>query len=290
MKIKKQNFKIFNFYNSEEKINSLISLGIDFTTTETKNTTKINYILNNKKLVYMFAENCKSQRFLIYLNKIKAEIRENEKNVISSSFSDNIQKIDYFNFSDAIYKASEEEGIIYTLNNVIEADISHAYYRSAFIQGFISKALYLDILKNCSKNERLHLLGAIASVKVKTTYIEGKEASTEIVKDDFLRSAWFKIASGVDEAMKTFKKLLENYFLFYWVDGIYFKDTGINFDFYKNKGLLELNLDFQFKITPLKMFELSNLGEYLQIRVQKPEGKIKVFNPAKREIKFYNFD
>ena len=53
-------------------------------------------------------------------------------------------------------KATEEEGIIYTLNNVIEADISHAYYRSAFIQGFISKALYLDILKNCSKNERLH--------------------------------------------------------------------------------------------------------------------------------------
>jgi len=186
-------------------------------------------------------------------------------------------------------------GEVVTLENVWEADITAAYYRAALNLGFISKELFDTCLK-LRKCDRLRLMGSIATRKYNERYDNGELESSEIKKDELLRSAWFKICSYVDMAMKTLKEILGELFLFYWVDGIYFyagksgKGKRKPDDLLFWEKVLGERFHFDWKLIKLSKFEIENKVTYCEIRLWK-EGadEPKRFYPKREAIKGYYF-
>lgn len=325
-KKKEQVFKIYNVEQADEEIKKLISERATFETIETASTVKIRVFyskvvgyehketkdfkkhLNFKKdnaddyieitepasRLYWYLENSKSNYFLILLNKLRTEIEQNYEIVEAAQFSEKISDVKYFQFANEINEMQDDSGSIYALTDVYEADISHAYYRAAFVLGFISKSLYLEIVKNITKSERLRLLGCIASVKTTTLYKEGVPTDRPIIKSSRIcRDAWFKICHYIDSALIELKGVLGKDFLFYWVDGIYFRYTDTMNDFKNSEHWHAIRRIFykynvEFKCVHIPLFNVINNGEYLEINLIKPDGKVKRFFPERKQIKTYS--
>lgn len=298
---KKQIIKIYNLDHAKTEIERLQIEGANFETYETTNSCKINIFKDNgSKITYWYIEDTKTESFLILLNCLKKEIRQRADAVNSSSYSKDPKETKYFFFSKAFNEVRADAGSIYKFTNVFEADVSHAYYRAAYILGFISKDLYLKIVRTCSKHDRLRLLGSIATKKLWQDYKEGELTNGETIKDDLLRDAWFKICNYVDSALLELKDKLGDDFLFYWVDGIYFKydapkikKDGKSELIHRAKFMREIQsvkfkYDLDFKIIPIVEFELINMNHSLEISILKPDGSRKRFFPNKESIKSYS--
>lgn len=289
-KKKQKVFKIFNLEHAKIKINQLCQLHETFEITETKSSIKIKVLRENQNIVYWYANESKTISFLIMLNKLKREFEMNKDNILNCNFSQSITECQYFEFAENINDMTEDVGAIYELHNVWEADISHAYYRAAFVLGFISKKLYKEIVFKISKTDRLKLLGATATTKIKIDYINGiKTEETKIFSNDLYRAAWFKICNYVDTALIDFKGLLKKNFLFYWVDGIYFKYNNLDIDKFIELRKIQYKYNMEFKLIPIKNFKIINKEYYTEIEILKPDGKIKRFFPDKKKIKTYSF-
>lgn len=286
--------KVYNIDQAQEEIANLIASKQTFDVTETVNTVKILHYQEGKEVLYWYLENTKSEYFLIMLNRLKKEILERTEKVLACQCSDKISNINYYKFSRSINEMTQDAGSIYELRNVKEADISTAYYRGLYVLGFCSKQLYLDIVKTMSKNDRLRLLGCIATVKIFKQYLNGVCIyEPEPMKNPVLRSAWFKVCNYIDTALIELKGRLGKDFLFYWVDGIYFKYDGTKDDykeaeFWHSIRQISYIFDVEFKVIDIPLFELLNKGHYVEIKVHKPNGKIKRFFPNKKQVRSYN--
>jgi hypothetical protein len=73
----------------------------------------------------------------------------------------------------------------------------------------------------------LRILGAIATQKDKFVFRNGREIGNSPVKNEIFRRVWFHICKYLDNCMWQFKKALGDDFMFYWVDGIAFKKSGL---------------------------------------------------------------
>lgn len=293
-KKKEKVFKIYNIDQAQEEIDTLQNDNEDFETIETASTIKIRVFRDDgSSYLYWYLENTKQLYFLILLNKLKREIEANSIIVQQSDFSEKIGDVKYFCFNKNINEMQDDSGSIYALNDVYEADISHAYYRAAYVMKFISKALYLEIIKNLTKHDRLRLLGCIATIKITTRYYKGvPELKPLIVSSDVLRSAWFKICHYIDSALIELKNVIGKDFLFYWVDGIYFRYTESKDDFknsqhWHNIRRIFFKFNVDFKCIPIPLFTVINNNDYLEINIIKPDGKVKRFFPEKKQIKVY---
>jgi len=164
--------------------------------------------------------------------------------------------------------------------------------------GFIEQDTYEEIIKNVSKRERLRLLGCIATVKTTEVYERGvlKDCSSSIKEPETIlnRAAWFKICHYVDTALLQFKSILGNDFLFYWVDGIYFKhpinpDQVKEVEFWRKVRSIAHRFDLDFKVIVLEKFEVLNRHSYVEINIWKPnKKKPKRFFPKKEQIREYS--
>lgn len=295
--LKNEVVKIFNTSQAREEIKRLNKEGAKFETYETANSVKIKILKGKKTLTYWYIEDQKTEYFLILLNKIKREMRERAETIERCKFSANPDDTKYFLFNKKAFKDVESDaGSIYEFENVYEADVSHAYYRAAYVLSFISKDLYLEITTNCSKHDRLRLLGCIAAKKLYQSYDKGELIEGATLKDDLLRDAWFKICNYIDVALMDFRSLLKKDFLFYWVDGIYFKhDTALpdilsELNYFKHLRHIKYKYDLDFKLIPIKSFKLINRGDFIEIQVEKPDGTIKPFFPPKNKVKSYSFE
>jgi hypothetical protein len=292
----KHETKVYNLSQSKQQIDRLKKLKASFVVERTKSTCKITYCTSEFKRVLWYLENSKSKYFLIMLQRLKKEIQNRKFYVLNCEYSGSFDKVKYFEFKKDIENFTLDAGSYYELDNVFEADISHAYYRACYVLGFISKELYTDIIKKLSKHDRLRLLGCIASIKTTDIYENGilKNPDAPAMQDELLRMAWFKICNYIDTALIDLKFLLGDDFLFYWVDGIYFKvqnKTDVftyTAQWYKIRQIsLRYNLDF--KTIPIKKFTLSNKKDYLEILIEKPDGSLKQFFPPKKQVKGYYF-
>lgn len=294
-KKKEKVFKVYNMDQAEEEVQKLIHEKANFETIETASTIKIRiFRQDGSSYCYWYMENSKSLYFLILLNKLKNEIEANWQIVERSQFSEKISDVKYFTFNKNINDMQDDSGSMYALKDVWEADISHAYYRAAFVLRFISKSLYLEIIKNLSKSDRLRLLGCIATVKTTTIYTDGvPEKSPLIESSKTCRSAWFKICHYIDSALIELKGVIGKDFLFYWVDGIYFRYTETTNDFknsehWHNIRRVFYKFNVEFKCISVPLFTVINNGEYLEVNVHKPDGKVKRFFPERKQIKSYS--
>ena len=294
--VKNEVIKIYNLPQSKDEIKRLKKEGAKFEVWETTNSCKIKIFKASKVVTYWYIESTKSEYFLILLNKIKKEMRERSDVIKSAPYSKNPKDTKYFFFAKAFKDVESDAGSIYEFTNVYEADVSHAYYRAAYVLGFISKALYLEIINGCSKHDRLRLLGCIATVKLWQSYDKGEFIDGDTLRDDLLRDAWFKICNYIDSALLEFRDKLGKNFLFYWVDGIYFKhdtklpDVGGELNFFKHIRSVKYKYDLDFKVIPIKKFVLINRNDTLEIQVTKPDGVVKPFFPPKTKVKSYSFE
>lgn len=286
---------VYNLEAAGEKIAFLKAAGASFQHRKTSGTEKIVYSKNGKNYVYFYVENKVSEKFIETVGFLKTEIKKNFHKIKNSPFNFLDKRKQYFSFSETCYHLAQSVGEVFTFEKVYEADITAAYYQAALYLGLISEKTFEIVTneKNISKPERLRLLGSIAGIRVESTYIEGiLQEPVEVVKDTDLRQAWFTICNFVDGCMNNFIQILGSDFIFYWVDGIYFKG---NYESEENNleeiflklSRLEKHFPFKWKIKPLKSVEIQNKG-YLELIVEKTDGEKKPFFIPTKKIKgFY---
>ena len=207
------------FGSSQPFVNMLKDTNQDFIVQSTSSTDII--ITEKQKRIY----NKVSQRFvskgeMILQKKLKKDIEKKTENQLI--IRDPKDKVKYFRFDKSIREMSEMLGEIVSIKNLIEMDITMAYYQVAFNLGYMSKEM-LDISKDIPKYMRLRLLGSIASRKMIDTYSGNKLIDTCVKEDQKMRDIYFNIRKKTDEIIIECADAIRDYFIFYWVDGIYFK-------------------------------------------------------------------
>lgn len=275
--------------NGSDKIHELIAQKGCFEVTTTSRTTKI----KTANINYLFAHTHYYGRIFGLLSQLKKMLNDNEQKILDAPFSGKPENVKYFMFSESQQNFKVDAGTIYDIPNIVEADISMAYYRTAYNLGFITKEFY-ERCKTLDKKDRLVLIGSIATVKCNEVYNNGLKISSEINKNELHRMAWFKICSYVDSVLITIKERLDkinpDIFLFYWVDGVYFRD-------FKMKGYSWQTLfkeiseiyPFDWKYKRVERMRVLNYGESLKIQLQK-QGENKTFFYPKRDMKLYYLD
>ena len=234
------------------------------------------------------------------MKELKDMVALRKKQIEAAPYSSNPADVHYYAFNrNAIDIMKYDIGTVHTIENVKEADITKAYYRTALNLDFITQEFH-DKCLTIPKNDRLRLIGSLATLKTITYYEAGilKEDKTEIEENPLLREAWFKICSYVDNAMQIFKGCLKENFLFYWVDGIYFKDFSTVEPFVTEAGFsnnidyifaeIAKNYHFDWKVQKLQSFELLNKGDVLEINITDSKGKKRPFYPPVDKIVSYN--
>ena len=120
-----------------------------------------------------------------------------------------------------------------TFENVCCLDVNGAYWQTALLLGVITPELYSDGFK-MSKITRLASLGSLAK-KTEIYKYDGKNYEfVETVLSLDTENIWFAICYKFASIMQEVAKLLGNDFYFYWVDGIYFKNTPENIELVKS--------------------------------------------------------
>jgi thiol-disulfide isomerase/thioredoxin len=122
-----------------------------------------------------------------------------------------------------------------------EIDIDQAYWETAHILNIIDDEIYSKGKKGViSKMCRLTALGSLARQVYYYKFKGDRLIETIIDRDPLLQNLWFTICKRVADTMQEAVKALGKDFIFYWVDGVYFKNTPENVDrvtkIFSNKG------------------------------------------------------
>jgi len=263
----------------------------DFEVRTTTNSTIIKFqdIYSSKKMIfnsggYMSHKEMRLQR------EIKKEVEENTKGQIIKY---NGQKIAYNQFSDTIEYMIETTGEYIKLENIYEMDITKAYYKIALNLGYISQAFY-DKCLNLPKDIRLRLIGSIATKKVIEIYKKGEQVSIKVVQNERLRQIWFHICYEVGKIMSECSESIHDYFVFYWVDGIYFqKRVGMNIESDPSRQIIQNifeNNNLEFTITKLDYITLQNYDTYINLECYKDKQKKSNFSVPKTKVRKYYYN
>ena len=131
-----------------------------------------------------------------------------------------LENIEYFSIKKTI-----KEGDVF--EDVCCLDINGAYWQTALMMGVISKEIYVEGLKK-DKITRLASLGSLAKRKEVYKYDGESYNHVETIRSYETENLWFAICYRVSEIMQEIMKSLGEDFVFYWVDGVYFKRTEEN--------------------------------------------------------------
>lgn len=290
---RKKALKTIRYYgDANETIKRLKLSRETFTVRKTSKTTNIKLDYVN----HFFAEKHYFGNIFPLLKELKRQLELNTDLIHSAPFSGEHKDVKYFEFSRSIKNINLDAGTVYDIPNVIEADITKAYYRGMYLLGWIDSSFYYKCI-TLDKADRLILVGSIATVVTIEEYENGRLIHSEIEYNELFRLAWFKLCSYVDSALLSLKmqfdSISKDIFLFYWVDGIYFRDfcTPVNGYTWKNTfEELKKVFGFDWEIQKLKSFQLENRGEGMKIKLTKRNGEEKTFFPSKKEIKLYYLD
>ena len=218
---------------SKEKsgfIDYLNDCGYEFSVSTTTNSCIIIYSDMYHKYKIVFSDGVyMSKKEMIVQRQLKKEIEKNTKGQ-EIKFS-SAKKIHFFEFDSSLKYMVETSGDCVDIENVMEMDITKAYYQMAFNLGYISEKFFNKCL-DLPKIIRLRLLGSIATRKIIEDFEGDQLISVKTKTNEKMRNIWFNICLKLDEIIIECADAIRDYFLFYWVDGIYFKkDEKINDDF-----------------------------------------------------------
>lgn len=177
--------------------------------------------------------------------------------------------------------------------NIYNIDLCNAYARVLYNHNFITKKTYEYLLK-IPKLDRLASVGMLASQKKIFNFDEnGEVVNYEKIKakdknGNLTQGVFIFCIKIVGDLMKKISNILGDDFLFFWVDGIYFKES----DKIDTVRKLINNSGFDFKEKGIQKFK-SNIKENEKINIILWESDLhkcekKEFNFPKKDSEFGN--
>lgn len=267
--------------NVNDAIEDYAKQGKTFEVTKTNRTSTIK--INGVK--YVYSDTIFKPKHFSLMNQVKKEFLANIDKVDATKKISPFD-IEYCDFSDSIKNLHEYSGTYYECENVINIDITKAYYYASYKLGYISKKFFEKCMK-LPKHFRLVLIGSIATSKRIYSYTKGNLIDVQVKENELLRQAWFSICQYVDQAMIDIKNCIGKDFIFYWVDGIFFKPNQG-----KNIKICNVILDyygFNFSMEYCRKIEAINTGKGNELKVWK-NNTVKHFSIMNNKVKGYYFD
>ena len=268
-------------------INHLKRCNVNFVKQQTLSTTIV--ITEKQKRVFCNNVRFLSKREMMLQKQLLKDIKETTKDRII--IKDPKIKINYIKFDNSIRQMSDMLGEVVSVKNICEMDITKAYYKVAYNLNYISKEFYEKTLK-LPKHIRLRLLGSIARRKIIETYEGEKLIDIKIDKNDRNRAIYNNIRKELDEIIIEAADAIKDYFLFYWVDGIYFKkDDNIKND--ENQSSIQVlkyifekhNLEYTTK--NIQKMTIINKNNHLYLQLYIDNQKKSEFYVPKTNVKQY---
>ena len=238
--------------------------------------TMTNYTINIKGVInYKFMKNERSFSFFAMYNKLKKEVTayliKNPIPICDKVFYYDIKPKDDFN-----------------LDKIYNIDLTAAYLHVLKNEKIISEQLFIE-LNNLDKQDRLSIVGMLASKKSLYSFdANGKLSKFEIVENKELRNVFFHCVQCTFLLMQNIKQLINESYIYSWVDGVYFSDSADYFLI--NEYLREIN--YPFTMETLENFKYKNEKDFISITFEKGI-KEKTFNIPTKKNKFaadiYNY-
>ncbi len=247
------------------------TFGYDFTVKISNYSTTIK--VGDKE--HIFSQNDFNKKTFIAHQKIKRDLDLFENSLTNEEYErwekflnnrarfDNV--IDYFNTKEKVFDFHKAK-----IQNI---DIKNAYPTAMLNAGWITKETFkfLNTFKNEIKHHKLAALGMLASTNNTYTYKRGILVENGIVhKTGQYRNVFFELAYIIDRLMTKLKEILEDYFVFYWFDGIYFYDYTPTILVQRVKREIK-KAGFEFTEKLLKEFSLERDDEMIRIQYLKPK-------------------
>lgn len=290
-KPKRPHYKVhYSSIDIQAKIKEFLEAGYKVVHTKTRKTECLHVPLPDKSYdisIYRTDELISFEEMNLQ-NACKREFKKNEDKIKPISNYD----IKYNSFSPSLKDVYKDSGSMYSYKGISEIDLTKAYYYAAKNLGYISEEFFNKCMQ-IPKSQRLRLIGSIATRKTIFEYdpTENKKApvSVKIKQDEKLRLAWDNIVTYVDRAMNEVETYLGKDFLFYWVDGVYFKDHGLNA---KKIQLIFKKHGFDSTYEKLHRVDVVNKNGVVELDVYKGEnGEIfKPFTVPMYNQKAYKFE
>lgn len=117
--------------------------------------------------------------------------------------------------------ANSEETELYIADEVWNIDIKSAYATCLVRNNLITTETF-SYLTGLKKHERLPAVGMLAKSHIKYFYGDGKCYDVQSHRETTSQIFFFLIHE-IDRIMREIKFILGDYFLYYWVDGVFFK-------------------------------------------------------------------
>lgn len=168
-------------------------------------------------------------------------------------------------------------------DKIYNIDLKNAYASILYIDGFISEKTYKYLL-SLRKIDRLISIGIFAAIKKNFYYdSEGRLVDFSVAESE-TQGIFYWCVRRVNEIMRKCTELIGEDYLFFWVDGIFFRS--------KEKGeiigeyLTGLGLKYSFD--ELLNFKCNNEEgkKYFSLSFEK-SGKVKKYNIAKKDNNFF---
>lgn len=217
--------------------------------------------------IYFFTPSVGSKKPFYANSKIKSDIKKNNCEDFTIMDFD-VKEINYYNFGNITEHLP--------LDRAVGFDFNAAYPRCLYESKVITKETF-DYLLEMKKLERLKSIGMLATVKNSMRFENGKAIKSEIIKSEF-EKYYFVLQKIIGDILHSVFLENKDIFLFYWFDGIYFK----NLDFQTEKKIIKHFVSNGYPYKKEILTEMQIIGDTV---FYKKDGK-KKFLPLMKKEKF----
>jgi hypothetical protein len=206
-----------------------------------------------------------------FRNKVFVAANMVKRDCLKSGHADKILGTQHFKKN---YANAEHIDMLYQ-PEVYNIDIKGAYANCLFNTGLIERPTY-NYLTELKKEERLPAVGMLARSHVKYIYEEGECVEVKPHREHTAELFFYLIAE-IDIIMREIRFILGKYFIFYWVDGVFFRaDTPAALVKEVEDFLLELNYKYSYERCTDFMY-------------QNADGQCRILLNKSGEMKEWNF-
>jgi hypothetical protein len=180
-------------------------------------------------------------------------------------------KTDALVMSKPEYFSSKPYQIPFEAQRVINIDLKAAYPNILRIYDMISPELYRKMMQ-LDKNTRLQVLGSIAGTKTIFQYHQGECVNTAVDESEFKPVFMFAVRN-CDFIMEQIAQILGQFYIFYWVDGIYLQNDVFHTQMQEIDSLMA-EMDLEWSISYLTDFKCKRIGDNISFEYKK-DGRLK---------------
>ena len=210
-------------------------------------------VTEEKKVKYMMNK---------YNNRVFACAKIIKRDVLKSPKAQDIMADKFFKINYGFSNLVES----YQAKRVLNIDISSAYASCLYNNKLITEATYQRI-STLPKVERLPVVGMLATSYTKFIYEKGECIDVKVHRAE-TANVFFYLIDEINYIMQEIRHLLGNYFIFYWVDGVFFSEETPKSTIKEVEHFL-LELGYRYKYEAVRDFSIDSTKKSLIIKMNK---------------------